>query len=90
MQQIHIIVKGRVQGVFFRARTKEQAIKLDITGWVKNLDNGDVEILAQGTEENLAKFLGWVNHGPEIARVDDVDVKKEELEKKYDAFGIKY
>ena len=88
MKQIHIICKGRVQGVFFRARTRDKAVDLGIKGWVKNLDNGDVEVLAQGTEAQLAQLIGYCNKGPDIARVDNVEIKQEEIKKEYEDFII--
>ncbi|MBU0615514.1 MAG: acylphosphatase, partial [Nanoarchaeota archaeon] len=81
--------KGRVQGVFFRAKTRDKAIQIGIKGWVKNTGN-DVEIVAAGTEEQLSLFLRWCNTGPDIARVDSVDVKKEEQTEKYESFNIRY
>jgi len=67
---IHAIVQGRVQGVGFRYSARYAARKLDITGWVRNLENGDVEILAEGSEEALADFEAWLSDGPPGARVD--------------------
>ena len=61
---IHIIVSGKVQGVFFRASCVKKANESDITGWVRNITGGDVEIMATGTPDNLAEFTGWCNRGP--------------------------
>lgn len=67
-----IRISGKVQGVFFRASTREVASKLGITGWVRNEPDGTVKIAAEGTEEQLAKLLRWCNEGPERAKVDRV------------------
>ncbi|MDR0551747.1 MAG: acylphosphatase [Spirochaetaceae bacterium] len=69
------VVSGRVQGVGFRYRAKEEADKLKISGWVRNLNNGDVEVYAEGTEAQLTSFLGWLNKGPPWAHVENVGVQ---------------
>ncbi len=70
----HIIVKGKVQGVFFRKNAKQKADELNITGWVRNTDNGNVEILAQGAEDSIAQFIDWCKDGSAKAAVSDVEV----------------
>ena len=66
------IVRGRVQGVFFRASTREQALKLGITGQAKNLADGNVEVIACGTGEALDELQKWLQRGPPSARVESV------------------
>ncbi|MER3546593.1 MAG: acylphosphatase [Rhodanobacteraceae bacterium] len=66
------IVRGRVQGVFFRASTREQALRLGLTGYAKNLANGDVEVLACGSSEALEELQRWLHRGPPSARVEGV------------------
>lgn len=66
------IVRGRVQGVFFRASTREQALKLGVSGYAKNLADGSVEVLASGPGEALDALHGWLHEGPPSARVDHV------------------
>jgi len=73
---IHCLVSGRVQGVWYRASTREQAKKLGITGWVRNLPDGKVEVLAFGQREQLDKLLMWLKRGPELAKVTDVQIKE--------------
>lgn len=68
-------ISGKVQGVFFRASTQQQAIELGISGYAKNLINGDVEVLACGEEEPLAQLLTWLHDGPSNADVRSVKVK---------------
>lgn len=65
-------ISGRVQGVWFRASAKEVADKLGITGWARNLENGDVEVLACGTPEKLDSFHSWLQQGPPLAKVKSV------------------
>lgn len=74
MPTIHLLVKGEVQGVFFRATAKKIADKLDLTGWVKNTNDGDVEAIATGSQQQLDEFISWCKKGPERAEVEDVIV----------------
>jgi acylphosphatase len=85
---IHLIIKGKVQGVFFRASAKEMADSLGIRGWVKNAPDGNVEILATGNEDTLNRFISWCRKGPPRAVVSQVDVSKKE-ETGFDNFQIK-
>jgi len=66
-------VTGRVQGVFFRASTQQQARALGITGWARNLPDGNVEVLACGTPEALDALARWLWDGPRLAQVDGVE-----------------
>ena len=66
------IVSGRVQGVFFRASAREEALRLGITGFARNLDDGCVEVLACGSDEALAALERWLQHGPRLAQVSAV------------------
>lgn len=76
-RRVHIWVRGRVQGVFFRATACQQAQTLGLVGWVRNLRDGRVEIVAEGDEAAVAAFLTWCEQGPPRARVDGVDVRNE-------------
>src|SRR5207244_1925247 len=66
-------VVGRVQGVFFRASTEDQAQALGLTGWVRNTSDGAVEVLAEGEEQSLQRLVAWLQRGPSGARVDGVE-----------------
>ncbi|MDP6476716.1 MAG: acylphosphatase, partial [Nitrospinaceae bacterium] len=61
---VHIIVHGRVQGVFFRASTQTRALELSLVGWVRNLPDSSVEIHAEGDRENLELLIEWCRQGP--------------------------
>jgi acylphosphatase len=74
-KRVHIIVRGRVTGVFFRAASQREARRLGVTGWVKNRADGSVELLAEGEEEAVREIVSWAHHGPSAARVDHVDVR---------------
>lgn len=71
-----IIVRGRVQGVFYRGWTLETARGLGITGWVRNLAGGEVELFAMGTEDRLRELIERLHEGPAAARVEAVDVSE--------------
>jgi acylphosphatase len=75
LKQVQLIVRGRVQGVFFRASTQREARRLGLTGWVKNRTDGSVEILAEGEEDGLKDLIAWANRGPSASRVERVDVR---------------
>jgi len=74
MRRAHIWVSGKVQGVWYRATTVEEARKLRLTGWVKNLSDGGVEIVAEGPKESLDKLIVWCHEGPPLAIVGEVRV----------------
>ncbi len=74
MKTISISVRGKVQGVFFRANTEKIARELKLLGWVKNEDDGSVRIVARGDEASLKKLIDWCHKGPEAARVDSVEI----------------
>ncbi len=73
-ETISITISGKVQGVFFRKGTREKAISLGITGEVKNLTDGSVQIIATGTREHLEDLTRWCKTGPVKARVDGIEV----------------
>jgi acylphosphatase len=76
LQTIHIVVSGKVQGVFFRHYTREKALQLDITGNVRNTDDGRVEIIATGTPEQLSALTAFCKQGPPRAAVTAVQSEK--------------
>lgn len=88
--RIHAFVSGRVQHVFFRANTKSIAQRLGLTGWVRNLSDGRVEVVAEGEEKNIDKLVDYLHKGPIIARVDEVDVKKGKYTGEFSGFEVRY
>jgi len=74
-KQLHIIVQGRVQGVYFRVYTRQEAQKYGLTGWVRNLPNGDVEMKVQGDEKALDKMKQWCWHGSPHSKVNNVIIR---------------
>ena len=73
MAAARFVVSGKVQGVFFRASTREQALKLGLSGHAINLDDGRVEVVAEGADEAVEALASWLRHGPPMARVDGVE-----------------
>ncbi len=78
-QCIKALISGRVQGVFFRESTRREAMKLEITGYAKNLADGTVEVIACGEEAALTQFTRWLHHGPEYANVEQVQIQAKVL-----------
>ena len=73
MAAARFYISGRVQGVFFRASTRNEAQRLGIAGWAKNLADGRVEVLATGDDDALDALENWLRHGPPHARVESVE-----------------
>jgi len=80
---LHCYVTGRVQGVCFRVSTQAQANSYGLTGWVRNLHDGRVEIMAFGDEQQLDKLSHWLKSGPNMAQVTNLEIKAIE----YEEFG---
>jgi acylphosphatase len=78
MPTVHLRIKGRVQGVFYRATAKEMADKFGIKGWIKNTGNNDVEATVTGSDEAIEKFIEWCRKGPKKAIVDEVIIASQE------------
>jgi len=87
MATIHLLVKGNVQGVFYRATAKKVAENLKITGWIKNTNDGNVEAIVTGKEAQLEEFSNWCKKGPQKAKVVEV-ITKQINETHYNAFEI--
>jgi acylphosphatase len=77
---IQCYVSGKVQGVWYRASTKDEARRLGITGWARNLPDGRVEVLACGEAEKVAALYEWLKHGPELAKVTEVTYEEQPLQ----------
>ena len=74
VQRLHLVIRGRVQGVSYRYSTVQQARALGVAGWVRNLNNGDVELVGEGANEALEALVAWCSNGPPLAVVDDIEV----------------
>jgi acylphosphatase len=84
----HVYVSGRVQGVFYRASTRDAAEEHGVDGWVQNLDDGRVEAVFEGPEEAVESMVEWCHSGSTAADVDSVDVEYDEPEGE-DGFRIR-
>ena len=89
-KRIHIFVTGRVQGVFFRQSTRVMAIKNNVNGWVCNLDDGRVEIVAEGEKQTIESFTNWCKTGPANSRVDEFELSEENYTGEYENFEVRY
>ena len=88
--RVNIFVSGLVQGVFFRAQTKAKAEELGLFGWVRNLPDGRVEILVEGEKEKLEKLIEWAKRGPELAKVNGLEINWQEYQGEFKNFEIRY
>ncbi len=87
--QLHAIIYGRVQGVWYRGSTREVANQLGLIGWVRNLPDGTVEVLAQGPKNSLKEILSWLYQGPRFANVTKVAYQYEEKKEEFHSFKIR-
>ncbi|MEO7393862.1 MAG: acylphosphatase [Chitinophagaceae bacterium] len=87
MTSISILVKGKVQGVFYRQSAKEKALELGIVGQIKNQPDGSVFIIATGDEYQLTQFIKWCRTGPSRAVVSALETSSEPLQN-FDTFNI--
>ena len=86
---VRFLVGGKVQGVYYRAATAEQAERLRLRGWAKNLDDGQVEVVASGPPGALAELAAWLWQGPPAARVTSVTVEEWPDAVPDDGFGVR-
>lgn len=90
MKQLHLIIKGRVQGVGFRYFVQMIAMENQITGWVRNKADGTVECMAVASSETLRVFIEKVKKGNRFARVDHIEIKESEPEELFSSFKVIY
>jgi acylphosphatase len=88
--RVHVVISGKVQGVWFRATTKQKAEQLSLTGWVRNTYDGNVEAVFEGEENSVQEMLDWCRHGPPLSKVENVEVKNESPTNGFDSFSIRY
>ncbi len=86
--RIYVLVSGNVQGVFFRSSAKKRADELNLTGWVKNLEDGRVEAVFEGDQEKVDKMIEWCRKGPNYADVKDVQVISEKYTGEFSDFSV--
>ncbi len=89
MRSFKLIIKGKVQGVFYRATAFELATKLNLKGFAMNLPDGNVHVEAEGDSVALEEFIDWCRKGPEMARVDEIEITAQDI-KDYKSFSVKY
>ncbi len=85
-----VVVRGRVQGVWFRGSMEDEAKRLGVNGWVKNQPDGSVEAVFEGTEDAVHEVIAWCRMGPRMADVSDVDVNFERFKGDFDEFQTRY
>jgi len=86
--RIHAFVSGIVQGINFRSNTRRVAQSLGVTGWVKNLPNGRVEVVAEGEEEKIEGLVNFLKRGPFLARIDKLELVREGYKGEFQNFDI--
>jgi acylphosphatase len=74
MATVHLLISGKVQGVFYRATAKEKALALNLNGWIKNTTDGNVEAVVSGDEAAVKAFVDWCRQGPDRAEVEHVSI----------------
>jgi acylphosphatase len=89
MQRVHLIIKGHVQGVFFRGSIRQLATRLELNGFVTNLSNGNVEVIAEGSKEVLEELIAFCKKGPEGAEVEEIEIKYEKVKKDFNEFYVR-
>ncbi|HOG17721.1 MAG TPA: acylphosphatase [Syntrophales bacterium] len=90
MKRVHVWISGRVQGVFFRARTKGAAQSLRLRGWVRNLSDGRVEALFEGEDADVSAMIEWCRKGPPLSEVRSIDIREEAAGNGLNGFEIRY
>ncbi|HEY9762324.1 MAG TPA: acylphosphatase [Trichocoleus sp.] len=88
MKSIRVIVHGTVQGVGFRYYTQQEALRLGVTGYVRNLPNNTVEIVAEGSESQVDALLAWPYQGPSAAHVTQVEVFEQTVTGNFSTFSV--
>ena len=89
-KRMHAQIFGRVQSVFFRAYTQEEARRLGLTGWVRNRTDGSVEAVFEGESEAVDRLAAWLRQGPPMARVDRIELEEEPATGELTKFIVRY
>lgn len=90
MKTVHVRITGKVQGVWFRQSTKQEAETHSVNGWVKNTKDGAVEGVFQGAENDVDGLIRWCHHGPPLSKVEQVIVDEIDDDKTLSKFSIRY
>ena len=90
MQRAHIVIYGLVQGVFFRSNAKKAAETLRLNGYTRNMADGSVEVVAEGSKQKIKELIEFCKKGPKAARVDKFDIHIEEASNEFDGFEIRH
>ncbi len=90
IKRVHAIVTGRVQGVYFRTYTQDEAQKIGVTGWVRNCQDGTVEVAVEGEEDKVDQMIQWLHAGSPMGEVTGVEVNDEPPLNEQSAFNIRY
>ena len=88
--RVHVIISGKVQGVFFRAETLKAATYYNITGWVQNKKDGTVEAVFEGKEQDIVLILEWCKTGSPHSKVKNIDINWDTYQGKFSDFKITY
>ena len=88
--RVHVYISGRVQGVFFRASTRDEAKRLGLTGWARNMPDGRVEAVFEGDEAVVDAMISWCKKGSPHSRVDDVEVVRDKYVGEFSDFGVRF
>jgi len=87
---MHILIRGKVQGVFFRQALKVVAKKNNVLGWVRNLNDRRVEAVLEGDSKSINSVIEWTRIGPANSRVDDIEATNEEFKNEFSTFDVLY
>ncbi len=90
LKRAHLIIEGRVQGVFFRAFTRDVAIENGLKGWVKNIYDGNVEAVFEGDGGDIARAIARCYKGPAASHVTNIDIKWEPYTGEFRTFSVRY
>jgi len=90
IKMVHVLISGKVQGVWFRATTKQQAEQRKVSGWVRNTSDGKVEAVFQGEVDAVDDLIAWCHQGSSMSDVSDVMVESMDDDKAFDGFDIRY
>ena len=88
-ERAHVMISGRVQGVFFRDETRSAASRLGVNGWVRNTADGRVEAVFEGSAADVEEMIRWCWNGSPSSEVDDVQVEKKEYQGEFDSFSVR-